>query len=92
MPSPRIILAALIVTLIAMTGAWIARGHWDAGQQAKAIAAAQERFQKADAARQAIADQRNRMVRDVVRQNAALPVVVKKCLSPARVNLLDAVK
>lgn len=92
MPSARALLFALIAILAAGAASWVARGRWDAGQQAKALAAAQARFQKADAARQAIADQRDQMVRDLTRQSGALPVIVQKCLSPARVKLLDAVK
>jgi hypothetical protein len=92
LPSARGLLIALVAILAAGVAGWVFRGRWDAGVQAKAIAAARAKQIAAEHRAQEIAQQRDAIVRDRTRQNYALPISTPKCLSPARVKLLNGIR
>lgn len=69
---PWLIIACMLALVAASGSGWAARGSWDAGQQAKVLAAeqaktiaAQKAFQEADVQRQEIANQRDRLAAQI---------------------------
>lgn len=96
MPGPRLILSALAAVLICTAGAgWqgyrMGYAVAQAAQDARLLAEIQAGM-KAEEARRALAQERDRLATQLKEEADADPVVVERCLGPGRLQRLNALR